>query len=132
MMAPDDPPPASPTAAAANTAGRRMGDIQWFRDQRLRVSKVMQDSDRSVTMTIPLRLSGIVLLWVSGVGLVTWQSFGGPSIAGETWGVVLVCSAATLSVTHVITQHNRMLRQAFEFGVETGRKDAAAELHAVR
>ena len=86
----------------------------------------MAEQDRYVA--IPLRVAAIVGLWTSGIGLVIWQSLGGPSIAGETWGVVLVCSAATLSVTHAITRHHRMLRQAFELGQETER----AKLTAVR
>lgn len=79
-----------------------------------------RDYDR--TITIPVRLALVVLTWAAALGLLTWYTLGGPSLAGA-WAILAALAAGTQTVLYTLTKHHRLIRQAFELGVETGKRE---------
>jgi hypothetical protein len=79
--------------------------------------------ERGRVLMVPVRLMGVVVMWLGAVTLTTWDTFGGPTAAGN-WGLLTSAGAAAWSVLYGLARqqehHGREMRNAFELGQEVG------------
>ena len=86
---------------------------------------MMREQDRCVTISVePV---GIAVAWVIGVGLAVAGTYGDlPHYYATVFAIVVVCWAATWTVSYRVMIYHRLIRQAFELGRETERANVRA------
>lgn len=67
---------------------------------------------------VPVCMMGQAAMWVVAVGLLTWDTFGGPLEAGK-WGLLCAVGAGAWSVIYALRQRAAMLQAAFNLGRDT-------------
>lgn len=60
-------------------------------------------------MVIPVSLAGLVTLWGMAIGLVGWETLGGPQVVGK-WGLMSSAAAAAWTVLYGLARHYQMVR----------------------